>query len=91
MVELVAPGEDQDGQLGLAPPDAPEQLEPVHPGQADVGDDDVPALGQPVEGRLGRPSHLDGVAGGPEHGEHELAQDGVVVDDQHLGGHEWAP
>ena len=83
---VVAGGQDEDGHLGAGRPEAPEDLEAVHPGQADVEDDEV--------GRLAR-RDLEAFLAGARDGDLvalllegvlDPASDGVLVFDDEDGG-----
>ena len=59
-VVLAVPGDHQRGCVGPLRPDLGQQLETVHPGHLDVGDDRVVIPGgHPVEGGRSRVSRLD--------------------------------
>ena len=83
---VVAGGQDEDRHLGAGRPEAAEDLEAVHPGQADVEDDEV--------GRLAR-RDLEAFLAGTRDGDLvalllegvlDPASDGVLVFDDEDGG-----
>ena len=89
LVHLVVPGgQHEDRHLGAGRPQPAEDLEPVHPGQADVEDDEIRCLvGRDVQPLFAGTGHGHFVAFLLE-GVLDPSRDGVLVfDDQDGGGH----
>ena len=83
------PGDEDDRDAGVDPPELPEDVQAGQVGQAQVEEDHVRASGgDPFQALCARLGDLDPVRGRGEHVAHSVAEQVRVVIDQKQGGHE---
>ena len=93
VLELSLPADDQGGDLGTLGAGDPQELQTVHAGQLDVGDDQVPVRAGEARQRLLRAGSPNHVGERPQKAAQDVGQQIVVLDeeDRGLGAGAWHP